>query len=74
MKFYVLFIYQDVEPTLYGPYDDPDQRDAKALILRQDDPDDLPSGIYPAEIDEAGDLHIGTYSGAFFDSAEEVQP
>ena len=68
-RYFVLFIWQDVEPTVYGPYDDPRQRDVKALQLRADDPDDPPSGIYPADLDEAGRLDVGTYSGGFFDEA-----
>lgn len=66
-RYFVLFIWQDVEPTLYGPYDSEEQRDVKAQLLRQEDPDDPPSGIYPAEIDEAGQLRIDTYSGQFFE-------
>lgn len=67
-KFYVLFIWGDVEPQLHGPYDTPDARDDMAIILKAGDGDE--SGIYPAEIDEAGGLHVGTYSGAFFEGCD----
>lgn len=67
-KYYVIFIWCDVEPTTHGPYDSPEQRDVKALELRREDSDE--SGIYPAKTDEAGVLHVGTYSGAFFDEVD----
>lgn len=65
-RYYVLFIWQDVEPEIHGPYDTEDERDGMALILRQRDTDDLKSGIFPVEIDEDGALQVDSYSGGFF--------
>jgi hypothetical protein len=66
-QYYVLFIEQDVEPTLFGPYGTEEERDDYALILRANDTDDLPSGIFPVEVDERGRPSVDSYSGAFFD-------
>lgn len=65
-QFYVQFVWEDVEPTLYGPFTTEEERDAKALALRNEDGGDLKSGIY--WIDRAGEkLTTGAYSGGFFD-------
>ena len=36
MSFYVLMVWNDIEPELHGPFDDPDERDAQARVLRKE--------------------------------------
>ena len=63
-KFYVLQIIGDVEPTLHGPFDSEDERDAMARSLRDEDTT-FKDGIYAAQI-KNGKLEVDSYSGAFF--------
>ncbi len=67
VAYYVLHIWGDVEPQLHGPFDCEADRDSVAKSVRAADEDDIPGGIYPAEIDKHGALQVDTYSGAFFD-------
>jgi hypothetical protein len=53
MKYYVLMIWQDVEPSLSEPFDNEEDRDKKAIQLRQED-DDNESGFYRLDIDDNG--------------------
>lgn len=66
MRYYILFVWRDVEPSLHGPYDTPDDRDAAARQLREEEGDE--HGIYP--LDATGQVEVDCYSGAFFE--EEV--
>lgn len=62
--FYVLFVCNDIEPQLHGPFDDPDERDDHARTLRRQHGDD--HGIFPLDIDDDGVPSTSAYSHAFF--------
>jgi len=66
-QFYVQFVWSDVEPQMYGPFNTEEERDAKALELRADDTEE--SGIYWVD-NVDGKLETGAYSGAFFDAVD----
>lgn len=63
-KHYVVFIYGDVEPNSYGPYETTEQRDKQARKLRKLHGDE--HGIYWARVTENSELEIGAYTGSFF--------
>jgi hypothetical protein len=66
MKFYLIFVWGDVEPELMGPFSSPDARDDEARILREQEGDE--HGIFTLTIDDdKPHPEIGTYSGGFFD-------
>ncbi len=67
-EYYVLFIYEDVEPSLLGPYYQRKERDKEARRLRREHGAD--HGIYWENITSEGELRVGSYSGGFFD--EEI--
>lgn len=69
-KFYVIFIWGDVEPQTHGPFDKEEARDGKALELRRENSSEE-GGIYPAVVSEDGQLVVDCYSGAFFESVDE---
>lgn len=64
IKYYLLFIYSDVEPTVYGPFPNPDARDKKALELRKQEGED--HGYFPVNVGNNGKLSVNSYSGSFF--------
>lgn len=68
--YYVLFIYEDVEPQLYGPYDTTEDRDQKARELRVEEGED--HGIYMLDMD-SGLPEVNSYSGAFFEEDDEEE-
>lgn len=63
-KFYVIFVWEDVDPTLYGPFPSKEKRDGYAKALRKKEGRD--HGIYPLNVDDEGNLNIGSYTGIFF--------
>ena len=62
---YVLFIWGDVEPKLFGPFESQDERDNKAKELREKEGDE--HGIFMLEVSKDGKPEVDCYSGAFFD-------
>lgn len=68
MDYYVLFIWQDVEPELFGPFKTEEERDNKARELRaSEENNDLYSGIYPIDASEGSDITVDSYSNGFFE-------
>lgn len=63
MKYYVLFIYEDVEPQLRGPYASRRLRDEAAKKLRATEGED--HGIY--KLETTGRCSVEPYRGDFFD-------
>lgn len=66
MRYYLIEIYGDVEPSLHGPFKDERTRDAKALKVRAADPYSY-RRIYPLDQLPNGELTVRSYSGAFFE-------
>lgn len=64
-KFFVLFIWGDVEPHLHGPYQTEEKRDNKVREIRRKEGVDG-GGIYRAEVSKNGNLTVSPYSGGFF--------
>jgi len=65
MEYYLLFIWRDVEPKLFGPYEDTKSRDKKAKKLwKQNGPE---CGYFPLEVSKGSKIEISSYSGAFFE-------
>lgn len=70
MKYYVLGIWGDVEPNLYGPFDSELERDAKALQLKHSDELDE-GGIYRLNIDSSGGPTVDSYTGIELNPEED---
>ena len=66
-KYYLIFVWGDVEPQVYGAFETEIERDAKALELRRENGEE--HGYYPASV-EYGELFVGVYTGAYFDDVE----
>lgn len=62
--YYVLFVVNDIEPELHGPFGDPDERDDHARKLRREYGND--HGIFPLDIDDDGIPSTSAYSAGFF--------
>ena len=59
----------DLEPDPFGPFDNEEERDSKALELRRDDLDESPK--FKLNVDcLTGRPSIHTYSGGFFDDSQ----
>lgn len=54
MKYYLLEIWRDVEPQLFGPYRSAEARDKDGIRRKQSDPE---SGFY--KIDSEGTVFVG---------------
>jgi hypothetical protein len=67
-KYYLLVIWNDVEPELLGPYDTVEAMDTEAREIRKQDGEKR-HGLFPVEA--TGRVSIGGYSGAYLDSEEE---
>lgn len=71
-QYFVLYVWQDVEPQMQGPFYDADARNVKARELRQKEgPDE--GGIYWLDIDEDGIATAGPYTGGFLDDVKEAE-
>jgi hypothetical protein len=64
MKYYVIEVFGDVEPHLFGPFNSIAERDAEAKRMRAGDGDE--NGYYWLDVHANGKPQIGAYSGAFF--------
>lgn len=64
MNYYLLAVFDDVDPTLIGPFPNEDLRDDKAIEIREAFGKD--HGIYALDIDGPGKPKIDAYPGKFF--------
>jgi len=69
MKYYVLGIWGDVEPRLYGPFDSEDERDSEARRLKRTDELDE-GGIYRLNVSDQGIPEVDSYTGIELESDE----
>jgi len=67
-SYYILFIWEDIEPELFGPFDTHESRDLKAKNLREEEGDD--HGIYGLNMKD-NKPEIFAYSGGFFAEADQ---
>lgn len=56
VKYFLIFVWGDVEPTVHGPFESMDERDEKALELRAENGRE--SGYFPAEVSDVGESNI----------------
>ncbi len=70
-QYYVLFVWGDVEPQLFGPYETVAQRDEKSHELRRKEGTDG-GGLYMLNVSVSGGVEVGTYTGTFFDEDAAV--
>lgn len=63
--FWLIIVYGDVEPELYGPYTKEEYRDISAKSHRKRDPD-INDGIYKLTIIDRIPT-VEPYSGGFFE-------
>lgn len=70
MSYYIVFVYDDIDPEIRGPFPSKEMRDDAATMLRKDFGKD--HGIYPLDIDNHGKPTIETYTGP--DSGDPEDP
>lgn len=58
---WLVFVWEDVEPSLLGPYDNDDERLEAALVVRKRDGKD--HGLYRLNINKEGLPEIYPFSG-----------
>lgn len=68
MRYYVLLIWEDVEPDLYGPYTKA-IRDRTARELKKEHGNR--SGIFALDSSASGKLTVSSYVRAFFEEGGE---
>ena len=71
--YYVILVWDDVEPERFGPFDTEDLRDNEAKRLRE--VAGYESGVYALDIkasEEPKTVEISSYSSGFFTDEEEV--
>jgi len=72
-RHYLLAIWCDIEPSLFGPFPNEEERDKKARELHNDTSEEW--GLYPVTVirdaDRSQELLIDSYSGGFFEDEEE---
>lgn len=74
MKYYLLFVWHDVDPRLIGPFNNTAVRDAQALVWFKDEGPE--HGYFMLNVGEKS-VEVHSYSGAFFsdfNDAEEISP
>ncbi len=68
--YFLLYVWQDVEPQITGPFHDENVRDTQARVLRRKEgPDE--GGIYWVDVDVSGNISVGAYTGGFLDDVDE---
>ena len=67
-KYYVLLVWNDIEPELHGPYGLAAARNDRARVLKQEHGDD--NGIFALDINRKGQPKVRAYSSAFFTEAK----
>ena len=65
MKYYVLVIWQDIEPTVCGPYSTEEERDQHAKAFRKNGGDK--HGYYRMDCEADCAPIVQAYPGSFFD-------
>ena len=67
-NYYLIMVWDDVEPELFGPFPTHIERDAKAQEIREEDGSE--HGLFPLDIvaEELTEIEIGAYSGGFFET------
>lgn len=65
MKYYVLFVEGDVEPSLVGPFDNEEERDAEARRVRAENDE---NGVYALEVTPDGIPAVRSYGASEIDS------
>jgi hypothetical protein len=67
MKFtmWLVFVWEDVEPSLLGPFDNDEERLEAALVVRKKDGKD--HGLYRLNINKEGLPEIDSFSGGELD-------
>lgn len=65
MKHYLVFVEDDIEPTVLGHFKSEDSRDEIARGLRKKHGPE--HGLFPLDIDSKGMPKMYSYSGGFFD-------
>lgn len=68
-RYYIVFVHDDIDPEVRGPYLCEELRDDAARALRKEFGKD--HGIYPLNVNGHGKPSIETYSGKFFMSLPE---
>ena len=63
--YYLLFLWNDVEPQLHGPFPTENIRDEKAKELRQKEGEE--HGYFPLEITTGSEITVNSYPGSFFE-------
>lgn len=63
-KLYLLDVFNGIEPRVAGPYATEEVRSKAALKMR--DAQDENDAIFWADVDENGNLEVGSFSGGFF--------
>jgi hypothetical protein len=63
MNYYLVFVHNDVDPEIKGPYPSEEIRDDTAIDLSEEFGKN--HGIYPLDIDGPGKPSIEVYSGGF---------
>ena len=69
MRYYLVFVHDDIEPDLMGPFPSEELRDDKAIDIREEFGKD--HGIYALDIDGPGKPTIAPYPGKFFMEQKE---
>jgi hypothetical protein len=64
MDYYLLFVWEDVEPELIGPFDTIEERDSEAQKYRREHGEQ--HGYYPLEVITGCKVEVGCFSGSFF--------
>lgn len=68
IRFYVVRVWEDVEPSLYGPYATDLERDAAAIALRRQD-EQMEDGLYWLDV-TAKKCGTGSYAYYWLDSGD----
>jgi hypothetical protein len=63
-KYWVLIVWNDIEPELHGPYENEDERDSHAKELKKEHGND--HGIFPLDVNDEGLPEVGAYPAGFF--------
>jgi hypothetical protein len=69
-KFYLIYVWGDVEPEIHGPYETEDERDIAAGVMRHQNSDD--GGIYWLDITPDRTPATGSFSGAYMEVLERT--
>jgi hypothetical protein len=65
MKYYVLVVWGDLDPEVFGPYSSEEERNRQAKALYKEHGDR--NGYYSLDCEADCAPIVGSWSGAFFD-------